>query len=247
VTARRRDGRRVDVHFPESVLVRVIVTILLVVIAIKLWLAFLLSLVSVLLAVTLDPVVLWTGSRGLKRNASVLAVAIAIVIVIGTGIVLIVPPLSMEVDTLVRDFVGTRDRIEREFPAESPILKGLVGQILALPDSHEVRSWFGRPLVCGRGAVVFVSAGLVVLMSALYLLADGKRTYAWLLRYVPRQHRGKMAQTASAVTEVVRSALEASAGTVQECAVEKGVIRGEPHDAAPPHVGPPGMETGPPA
>ena len=46
-------------------------------------------------------------------------------------------------------------------------------------------------------------AAVLVLILALYLLLDGKRTYAWLLAYVPRRHREKMAQTVPAVSEVV--------------------------------------------
>jgi len=42
-----------------------------------------------------------------------------------------------------------------------------------------------------------------VLITTLYLLLDGKRLYAWLLAYVPRAHREKMAETVPAVSKVV--------------------------------------------
>src|SRR5678809_240071 len=37
----------------------------------------------------------------------------------------------------------------------------------------------------------------------IYLLLDGKRVYAWLIAYIPRVHRERMAQTADEVSEVV--------------------------------------------
>jgi predicted PurR-regulated permease PerM len=198
-------ARRLDVRFPASAVVRVLLALLVVLIAIKLWLAFLLFLIAVLFAVTLDPAVRWLEDRGTSRTTGILALAFLTFALIGTAVVLVVPPLFTEVSLLVRDFEATRGRIDREFPSDSPILKSLVGQILALPDSPEVRAWFARPLVWGLMAVEILSGGLVVLMSALYLLLDGKRTYTWLLSYVPRRHRRRMALTVAEVSEVVRS------------------------------------------
>jgi len=42
-----------------------------------------------------------------------------------------------------------------------------------------------------------------VLITALYLVLDGRRLYAWLLAYVPRRHRVKMARTVPEVSAVV--------------------------------------------
>jgi len=52
-------------------------------------------------------------------------------------------------------------------------------------------------------AVVTVTVTVFIVVLTLYLLADGKRTYAWLLAYVPRHHRKKMAATIPEVSEVV--------------------------------------------
>jgi predicted PurR-regulated permease PerM len=200
-----RPARRIDIHFPVAAIVRVILAVLVVVVAVKLWLAFLLFLIAVLFAVTLDPVVQRLESRGLKRTWAVLAVAVATVVAVGTAAFLVLPPLSHEITHLVRDFAATRERIERDLPSDSPILRTLVSQVLALPDAPEVVAWASRPLAWGLVAVEIVAGGLVVLMSALYLLLDGKRTYAWLLSYVPRVYRRRMARTVEAVSGVVRS------------------------------------------
>jgi predicted PurR-regulated permease PerM len=45
----------------------------------------------------------------------------------------------------------------------------------------------------------------IVLVTTLYLLLDGIRLYAWLLAYVPRKHREKMAETIPEVSRVVQS------------------------------------------
>ncbi|MBC8133580.1 MAG: AI-2E family transporter, partial [Deltaproteobacteria bacterium] len=48
-----------------------------------------------------------------------------------------------------------------------------------------------------------VSMFLTMIMT-LYLLLDGRRLYAWLIAYVPRKHRDRMAITAGEVSVVVQ-------------------------------------------
>jgi predicted PurR-regulated permease PerM len=60
-----------------------------------------------------------------------------------------------------------------------------------------------RPLAWGRAAVVGLTGGALLFVLVLYLLLDGKSVYAWLLAYVPREHRKKMAETIPEVSEVV--------------------------------------------
>ncbi len=219
-----RETRRLDVHIPASTIVRVVIAIVVVAIAVKLWLAFLIFIVAVLLALTLDPAVRRLERRGLERPTAVIVVALAVLCVVGAGVVVIVPPLASEIGVLVRDFEGTRERIQRDFPPDSPLLNALLSQVLALPDAPEVREWFARPLVWGRIAVEILAGVVVVLMLAFYLLVDGKRTYTWLLSYVPRRHRRRVAETAPAVTEVVRSYVRGQFITSVLCGVYAFVV-----------------------
>ncbi len=199
------EGTRLDIHVPSSTLARVVVALLLVVIVVKLWLAFLIFLVAVLFALTLDPVVRRMERHGVKRDTGVLLLAVASILVIGTGVVTIVPPICLEIGALVKDFDWIRGRIDGDLPADSLILRGLVDQVMTVLDSEEMKAWFDRPLVWGQMAFNLISGGIVVLMLALYLLVDGVRAYMWLLSYVPRRHRDRMAETATGVTAVVRS------------------------------------------
>jgi predicted PurR-regulated permease PerM len=48
-----------------------------------------------------------------------------------------------------------------------------------------------------------LTGGALLFVLVLYLLLDGKSVYAWLLAYVPREHRKKMAQTIPEVSDVV--------------------------------------------
>jgi predicted PurR-regulated permease PerM len=78
-----------------------------------------------------------------------------------------------------------------------------MSEIFDLPSSPEVAHSLRRPLAWGQVVLESALAAVMVLVLSVYLLLDGKRTYAWLLAYVPRRHRSKMAETVPAVSEVV--------------------------------------------
>jgi predicted PurR-regulated permease PerM len=66
-----------------------------------------------------------------------------------------------------------------------------------------VQAWINRPMLWGRLAVGGIMRGLFVLILTFYLLVDGRRLYAWLLAFVPPQHREKMARTVPEVSDVL--------------------------------------------
>lgn len=82
-------------------------------------------------------------------------------------------------------------------------MRSTVSQLLLLPTKPEVAHQLNKPLVWGQMALSGVTTTFVVVIVALYFLLDGRRFYAWLLAYVPRRHREKMARTVPEVSEVV--------------------------------------------
>ena len=132
-----------------------------------------------------------------------LGVALLLVLAIVAFVGLILPPLAEQVAHLVQNFDGFRDRVLVRLPPHYPILKTIVAQIFALPASPEVAVHLHRPLVWGRVAVSGLATTFFVLVLTLYLLLDGKQVYAWLLAYVPRRSREKMATTVQEMSTVV--------------------------------------------
>jgi predicted PurR-regulated permease PerM len=55
----------------------------------------------------------------------------------------------------------------------------------------------------GSAVVRAVATTLFAFILTLYLLADGRRTYEWVIAYVPRAHRTKAGETVTGVTEAV--------------------------------------------
>jgi predicted PurR-regulated permease PerM len=118
-------------------------------------------------------------------------------------VVVLFTSMAEQISKLVQDFPAMRHRIEEHLPAKYPILRRAVSEIFALPSSPEVAAKLKRPLALGTVALSGLVSMFLTLIVTIYLLLDGKRLYAWLIAYIPRAHRDRMAVTAEEVSEVI--------------------------------------------
>jgi predicted PurR-regulated permease PerM len=199
----RTASARLDVSVSWGTIFKVLAAALLVWAVLRLSGPFLLFLISLLLAVTLNPLAARLEKRGVSHGVAVGAIAAAMVAVILLFCWLVVPPLTDQALFLQRDLATRRAAIQQKLSGIHPLVATVVMQILELPRSPEVAASLHRPLAWGRFAVVGGTAAILVLVLTLYLVLDGRRFYAWLLAYVPRRHRRRMAATVSEVSEVI--------------------------------------------
>ena len=195
--------RRVKIVIPFATIARLLVAALVVWVVLKLWLLFLVLLVAVLIAVTLHPVVAWLQRRGLSRGLAVAVVGVALLGLILSFAVFVLPPLVAQLIRLAENFPAYRERIERHIPSDQPFLKEIAGEVFDLPSSPGIRAWLSQPLLWGKIAVGVIGLTFFLYVLTVYLLLDGKRVYAWLLAYVPRRFRKRMADTVPEVSDVV--------------------------------------------
>jgi predicted PurR-regulated permease PerM len=194
---------RFELDIPVRTIVRVLVAALCVWALLKLWPHLLLILVSLLIAVTLDPAIAWMEARRVSRPVAVLVIGFTFFALLIGGAMLVLPRLSQEMSYLVENLPRFEDAMKRHVPPGEPTLQKVVEQVFLLPSSPEVLSFLAKPLVWGRAAVELVTGGLLIVVLSLYFLVDGKRLYAWLLAYVPRRQRQKVAETATEVEDVI--------------------------------------------
>jgi len=193
----------VRVIVPWATIFRLLAAALFVWAVLRLALPFLLFLVSVLLAVTLAPIVARWEKRGISHGVAVGLLAVLMVAAAVLFLWLVVPSLTDQVLFLQHGLAARRAAIEQGLAHVHPVLAGLVVQILDLPRSPEIAASLKRPLAWGRVAVIGGTAAILVVVLTLYLVLDGRRFYAWLLAYVPRRHRRRMAATVSEVSDVI--------------------------------------------
>jgi len=199
--------RRVDVHLhlPTASIIKALVVALLCWAVWRLWPEVVFLTISLLLAVALGPLVAWLGKRGISRGPSVMILAALLLGIMALVVGFVLPPLASQAAELAADFPGFRERVEQRLPPDSRVLKKVVDQMFRLPSSPEFMAEVNRPLIWGRAAVSGMMTTFFVLIATLYLLLDGRGLYAWLLAFVPRAHREKMAVTVPEVSRVVHA------------------------------------------
>jgi predicted PurR-regulated permease PerM len=203
----RPPGERIDLHFhvPTSTIVKILCTALIVWAGVRLWPEFLLLMIAVLIAVALHPVISMLERRGLSRGLVVGLMTLLLVGVAALLVTVVFTSLAEQLSRLAQDFPTIRERVEARLPPKYPFLKRAVGEIFALPNSPEVAAKLKQPLALGTLALSGVVSVFFTLIVSVYLLLDGKRLYAWLIAYIPRDQRDRMAQTADEVSEVIYS------------------------------------------
>jgi predicted PurR-regulated permease PerM len=194
--------RHFELHIPNKTILKVIGWLLFASIVIKLWPELVYLSLSLLLAVALGPVVNRMARFGLGRGLSVGLIALVVLATAVLVVVFVFPPLVQQGGEVASNFPAFRERAQQHLP-HNPLVKSLVTQVLLLPTKPEVAHQLNKPLLWGQMALSGVTTTIVVLIIALYFVLDGRRLYAWMLAYVPRRHREKMARTVPEVSEVV--------------------------------------------
>jgi predicted PurR-regulated permease PerM len=170
-----------------------------------LWPQFLLFLIALLLAVTLHPAVVWMERRRLGRNLSVTIIATFAIGLAVLFVVFLLPLLTRQITDLVRDLPDFRARILSSIPARYPAIQKVIQELFDSPSSPKVIAMLEQSFAWGQSAVSGLLEGAIVLVLTLYLLLGGRSLYAWLLAFVPRTHREKLATTMDEVSHVVHA------------------------------------------
>ena len=226
MSSAKPESRRVDfhVHLPTQTVIKILLTFLLVWAGLRLWHEFVFLLISLLLAVALHPVVAVLERRGLSRGVVVGMMTLAMVALTIVMVMVVFTSLAQQMAKLVEDFPDLRRRLEQRLPMRYPILKRVVSEIFALPSSPEVAAQLKRPLALGTVALSGVVSMFFTIIVTIYLLLDGRRLYAWLIAYVPRAHRDRMAITAEEVSQVVYAYVRGQVVTSVAFSLFTGVV-----------------------
>ena len=215
--------RRFALEVPTTTVLKVLATVLLVVCVVKLWPELKLLLVSLLLALALVPLVGWLGKKGLKKSVS-----IGLISVLGLGFIaafigLAVPPTVSQLSDLAEDLPGMTRKLEGALP-DNPGLKRASSEVSKVADDPDAMKRLGDPLQLGQSALSGLAAFGIALIVTVYLLADGRRVWAWLVAFVPRRHRAKVVKTGEGITQVVHEYVRGQGITSLACTVFAGVV-----------------------
>jgi predicted PurR-regulated permease PerM len=196
-----RESRRViEIQLPWRTIFRILVAAALAWALFTLWPELLLLAFALLFAVALTPVVTRLERLHLPRWLAVALIALGVLGAIASFATFILPPLVAELAELIEQLPALHDKVVAQLP-HSKFLRKVVDQAFALPNSPEL----ARPLEIGQTALSAAVTVVLVIVLSLYLLIDGRRLYAWLLAYVPRAHRARVAETVVGVAALTQA------------------------------------------
>ncbi len=190
------EGQRVELHVPFVTILKIALSLLLFAAIIKLLPVIITLVVAVLLAVMLQPVADWLIARGARRGLAIGAIGFVLIALLVMFFAVIVPATGAQISQLMRNLPAIQARVTTALPAVSPIIGTLVARLNAFQKSVDLQSWMQGGLTVGRYAVGAITAMVLGLVLTLYFLLEGREFYAWLVSYVRRRYRERVAETA---------------------------------------------------
>ncbi|MEA2414400.1 MAG: hypothetical protein QOI58_1057 [Thermoanaerobaculia bacterium] len=203
----------VDLRIPFTTLLKVALTLLLCVCVIKLWPVILMIIVAILLAVMLDPLVLLMERHRMRRGVGVILIALILFGLIVLFFAVLAPRMTTQMGDITNQLPRLEQTVASRFPITAPYLKTLHGG--APP---ELKTWLTRGLIVGKYAIEGVTAGIFVLVLALYLLLEGRTAFEWLIDLAPRDKRPRWRKTAIEMSAVVLAYMRGQVITCFICA-----------------------------
>jgi predicted PurR-regulated permease PerM len=176
-------------------IIRVLLTLVIIWLALELWTLVMVILVSIIIAVALDPIVRWTETlhfpRWVGSSLSVLLLVVAAAAMLMVGWTTISAQARFILDHL--------EAFDRQIRATFPLLQQV------LPNNpKDATSWLGR--YAGTVAASAVRAAMLVtigLILTVYLLIEWKQTFEWVLAFFSPKLRAKVRRTAIEARETV--------------------------------------------
>lgn len=194
---------RVELHIPTRTIIKVLLWVFLTWVLVRLWPELVFLLISLLLAVAFEPLVAWLSTRGVSRGLCVVMLAVVLLSGMSVLVGFVLPPLISQIGDLIQNLPSLRTEVLRGLRPGDTLTRHFVERLFLLPTSPQVEAQLAKVLIWGEATVSGIVSALFVMVIALYLILDGRRLYAWLLAYVPRQHRKKVADTIPEVTQVI--------------------------------------------
>lgn len=181
--------RRTTVEVPWRTLLKVIAAVALIWVWVQLWQLFLVLIVAILLAVTLNPVVVWLERHRLPRGAAAALVSAALLVLVAGLLWLTWSSLNEQAR-----YLGTRlDTFEGEIlPKLPPLLRDVLKPAGRGAGQSLVGTYGFRLVQSVTSAVTVALLGFVLMV---YFLIEGRQTRDWLLAFVPARHRARAEQT----------------------------------------------------
>jgi predicted PurR-regulated permease PerM len=184
------ESRRV-IDIAPAAIIKVIAAVVVIWLWLQLWQLLMIVLVAVVLAITLHPLVDRLEHRGIPCGVGATTVVLLLALLIVGFFWVTGASLSGQARTLG----GRVNEVEREVIDWAPpwMTETLRKNGAGVPDLSAVA---GYAVNTGRLVLGAIIVSALALILTIYLLIEGRQTYAWLVAYAPPAHRARVDITA---------------------------------------------------
>ena len=192
-------AERVRLYVPWLTILKILSAAVLIWIWLQVWPIVMVVLVSLVLAIALEPIVGWLERQRFTRGLAVLVVGAVTLAAFAAFLFAAVAPLTEQTKLLASRLTSFQESIAVRVPVA-------VARVVRRgpQDPAEVMSAIGARVPQIASAVLTAAAmTLFAFILTLYLLADGHSTYEWVIAYVPHAHRAKANETVAGVSKAV--------------------------------------------
>jgi predicted PurR-regulated permease PerM len=207
----------VELRVPFPTLWKIAFFALVIVIVVKLWLVIVMVTVAALIAVLLDPLVGRLARHGIHRGVAIAVVGVLLFAVVGAFFLAVVPEMFSQLHTLATQMPRIGARMSETLPQAKPVIDELTARAQRPPSGVQVQQWLTRGLIGAGYVLAGVTALILVLVIAIYLLIEGRRAFDWLVAFASDENRAKLRRTADGVCPIVNAYMRGQAITCCLC------------------------------
>jgi predicted PurR-regulated permease PerM len=194
--------RQVELHIPWITFIKVAAVLLAAYAVYVLWSLLLLVFLALFLAVTLSAFVDWLDKKRLRHWASLLIVIGGLLGTLGVSMALIVPELVQQVSAFSKNLPQLHEDALNQLPVGN-VIRESIQSLLDSASWTEASTWFGHFMSAGGIALGGISQITLLLVIAIYLLIDGRKTYDWFLAFFSPLKRAKLRLTSEEISTVI--------------------------------------------
>jgi len=192
----------VELTISWKTILKVLLAILLAVLAVQLRHVFADIILALLIAITLWPVIFWTRKRRWPKWSGVTMTTLILVGSTALILVLLIPTVTRQGAAFIESLPGMKAALLSHIPPRGAF-RNFADEALASPVFADPKPVLEKIMALGVMALSGFLEFLLIITTAIYLLADGERVYGWLLAFLPERQRQKVKVAAPQVRGVV--------------------------------------------
>ncbi len=194
--------REVRLVIPWSTIAKVLLALLLAYGLIRVWPLIELLILALLIAITFLPLAQWLEKRRWPHWSSVLISALLLFGMTLLFFGMLVPTVGSEGTEVISRLPRLKEEALRWLPSQGA-LHDYAARFFSSRGFNDPEPWLKQFVAWGTIALTGLAELFVMLIVAIYFIADGPRVYRWLLAFLPQVQREKMAMAGEEIVSVV--------------------------------------------